>query len=185
MSRKPTVTLSSCSGAERSSPRLADMPTVMKNRPSRRPLNGSRSASSSWRNSLSASSTPATKAPSEADSPSQFASSAVAITVSSAAAVNTSLTWARATSLQRRAQYETAAGDDDQHDNEQELRQGEPPGAPGVRPAQLAAQEWQHREHRQHREVLEEQNAEGCPAMLGLQLLALGEHLQHERRGGE
>ena len=74
------------------------MPTEMKNRPSSSPLKGSRSASSSWRNSLSASSTPAMKAPSEAERPARCASSAVATTVSSAAAVNTSLTCARATS---------------------------------------------------------------------------------------
>ncbi len=69
----------------------------MKKRPSSSPLKGSRSASSSWRNSLSASRTPARNAPSAIDSPARFASKAVAITVSNAAAVNTSLTRMRAT----------------------------------------------------------------------------------------
>ena len=54
-----------------------------------------------------------------------------------------------------------------------------------MRPARLAAQERQHREHRQHRKILEQQNAESRAPVLGLQLLALGEHLQHERRRGE
>ena len=53
------------------------MPTAMKNSPSSRPLKGSMSASSSWRNSDSASSTPAMKAPSEADSPARSASAIV------------------------------------------------------------------------------------------------------------
>ena len=45
------------------------MPTAMKNSPSSRPLKGSMSVSSSARNSLSASSTPAKKAPSAMDRP--------------------------------------------------------------------------------------------------------------------
>ena len=65
-------------------------PTEMKNNPSRRPLNGSMSASSSWRYSLSASTTPATKVPSAGDSPTCSMSSAMATTISSAAAMNDS-----------------------------------------------------------------------------------------------
>ena len=97
MTRKPAVTASTASGSRRSSPRFADIPTAMKNSPSSSPLNGSRSASSSWRNSLSASSTPARKAPSDIESPANLANSEVAITTSSAAALNTSATWIRAT----------------------------------------------------------------------------------------
>ena len=48
------------------------MPTAMKNRPSSRPLNGSICASSSWRNSESASSTPARNAPRPIDQPGQL-----------------------------------------------------------------------------------------------------------------
>ena len=66
------------------------MPTAMKNRPSSSPLNGSMSASSSWRNSESASSTPARKAPSDIDRPIDSIASAAPTTSSSAAAVNIS-----------------------------------------------------------------------------------------------
>ena len=46
-----------------------DMPTVMKNRPTSKPLNGAMSISTWWRYSVSDSSTPARKAPSAVDSP--------------------------------------------------------------------------------------------------------------------
>ena len=66
------------------------MPTAMKNRPSSKPLNGSMSVSSSRRYSLSASSTPARKAPSAIDRPTDCISAAIATTSSSAAAVKIS-----------------------------------------------------------------------------------------------
>ena len=66
------------------------MPTAMKKRPRSRPLNGSMSVSSSRRYSLSASSTPARKAPSAIDRPTAFISAAVATTSSSEAAVKIS-----------------------------------------------------------------------------------------------
>ena len=73
------------------------MPTAMKNSPSSRPLKGSMSASSSWRNSESATSTPARKAPRDGDSPISSMPSAAPTTSSSAAAVNTSRPPQRAT----------------------------------------------------------------------------------------
>ncbi|MNR13440.1 hypothetical protein D3C85_1298470 [compost metagenome] len=66
------------------------MPTLMKNRPSSRPLNGSIWASSSWRYSESASSRPAMKAPRAMDTPASSISQAVPITTSSEVAVETS-----------------------------------------------------------------------------------------------
>ncbi len=66
------------------------MPTAMKKSPSSNPLNGSMSVSSSRRYSLSASSTPARKAPSAIDRPTAFISAAVATTSSSEAAVKIS-----------------------------------------------------------------------------------------------
>ena len=77
------------------------MPTAMKKSPSSRPLNGSMSASSSWRYSLSASSTPAMNAPSAIESPTDSNSRAVPTTTSSAAAVNASC--ARVAATMRRA----------------------------------------------------------------------------------
>ncbi|MNP76961.1 hypothetical protein D3C76_1742960 [compost metagenome] len=66
------------------------MPTLMKNRPSSRPLNGSICASSSWRYSESASSRPARKAPRAMEIPAIPISHAVPITTSNAVAVDTS-----------------------------------------------------------------------------------------------
>ncbi len=96
IARKPPVTAITRSGMDRSRPRLAAMPTATKNRPSSRPLNGSRSASSSCRNSLSASSTPARNAPRDMESPTWRARIATTMTVSNAAAVKTSVTLIRA-----------------------------------------------------------------------------------------
>ena len=66
------------------------MPTAMKNSPSSRPSNGWICDSSSWRNSDSASSTPARNAPRPALSPASCISQALPSTTSKAAAVNTS-----------------------------------------------------------------------------------------------
>mmetsp|Transcript_22395 Transcript_22395/g.88655 ORF Transcript_22395/g.88655 Transcript_22395/m.88655 type:complete len:375 (+) Transcript_22395:3126-4250(+) len=82
VSTKPGCAATAC----RSSP----MPTAMKNSPSSRPLKGSRSVSSSRRYSLSASSTPARKAPSAIDRPTACISAAVPSTSSRAAAVKIS-----------------------------------------------------------------------------------------------
>ena len=68
------------------------MPTAMKKRPSSKPLNGSMSASSSWRYSLSASSTPARNAPSAIERPTLWNNNAVPSTTSSPAAVKASCT---------------------------------------------------------------------------------------------
>ena len=173
-------------GSESNRPRLAAMPTAMKNSPSSSPLKGSISASSSWRNSLSASSTPARKAPSDMDSPATRASSAVAMTVSSAAAVKTSVTFIRATTrsagrsssrpptTMAAMTARSFAGARADH------------GAAGELRADAAWRDQRQRgEHRQHGKVLEQQDAEGGAAVRRFQLAALGEQLQHQRRGGQ
>ena len=75
--------------------RLKSMPapTDMKKRPSSSPLNGSMSASSSWRYSLSASTTPARKEPRAGERPTDSISTAMAITSSRAAATKISRMW--------------------------------------------------------------------------------------------
>ena len=88
-------------GLAMSTPKSMLMPTAMKNSPSNRPLKGSMSVSSSRRYSLSASNTPARKAPSAIDRPRPCISSAMPTTSSSAAAVNTSAVRLRA--IQRSA----------------------------------------------------------------------------------
>lgn len=67
-----------------------DMPTLMKNRPSSMPRNGSISASSWWRKFDSASRMPARNAPIAIDRPTCSMRSAVPSTTRSAAAVITS-----------------------------------------------------------------------------------------------
>ena len=73
------------------------MPTLMKNRPSSKPLNGSMFDSISCRYSESASNMPARNAPSVAETPARSINSATPMTTSSAVAVNTSTESARAT----------------------------------------------------------------------------------------
>ncbi len=73
------------------------MPTLMKNSPSNRPLNGSMFDSSSCRYSESASSMPARNAPRVAETPASLHQQATPITTSSAVAVNTSTESAFAT----------------------------------------------------------------------------------------
>jgi hypothetical protein len=75
------------------------MPTPRKNNPSRRPRNGSISASSWWRNEDSESSTPARNAPIAIDSPPSCMANAEPSTTSSAAAVITSRARAPASRL--------------------------------------------------------------------------------------
>ena len=71
-------------------PRSSIMPTARKNRPRRIDRKGSISASSSCRNGVSASMTPATKAPSAADRPSSSINVAEPTTTKSAATMNIS-----------------------------------------------------------------------------------------------
>ena len=106
----------SCSGSATIMPRLSDMPTDMKNSPSSRPLNGSMSASRAWRYSESASSTPARKAPSAIDRPSDCITSETATTTSSAMAVNSSRVLVSATIAERIAQDVAAADADGDED---------------------------------------------------------------------
>ena len=90
ISRKPTTVAAMSSGCAITTAKSMLMPTAMKKRPRRSPLNGSMSVSSSRRYSLSASSTPARKAPSAIDRPTAFISAAVATTSRSDAAVKIS-----------------------------------------------------------------------------------------------
>ncbi len=66
-------------------------PTLTKNTASNKPLKGSICASSSWRNSLLASITPARKAPSAGESPITIISSETPITRNREEAVNSSV----------------------------------------------------------------------------------------------
>ena len=88
--RKPSTTAAISHGCCRTTAKSMLMPTAMKKRPSSSPLNGSMSVSSSRRYSLSASSTPARKAPSAIDRPTASMSAAVATTTSNDAAVKIS-----------------------------------------------------------------------------------------------
>ena len=89
----PTMRTGWWASRDRSRP----MPTETKNRPSSRPLKGSIVTSISWRNSVSASSRPAMKAPSAMDRPLSALSRPAPMTTSRQAAMNSSSLLARAT----------------------------------------------------------------------------------------
>ena len=119
--------------ARRSAPKSICAPTEMKNRPSSRPLNGSMSLSSSWRYSLSASTTPARKVPSAGDSPTCCMSSAMPTTSSSAAAVNDSRSRALGEELEQRAAPRSGPTHDDaDHRAEHEQRRAASAGRAGA-----------------------------------------------------
>ncbi len=75
------------------------MPIAMKKSPSRMPLKGSIAASSSWRYSLSAKSTPAKNAPNAIDIPTDVIANPAPTTSKSATIVEISWTWVVAKSL--------------------------------------------------------------------------------------
>jgi len=89
-SNRPPVSASTKSGRANSKDKLIDMPMAIKNRPSSKPLNGSRSASRAWRYSDFASTTPARKAPNAIDRPARCINTAMTTTISRATAVNSS-----------------------------------------------------------------------------------------------
>ena len=148
----------SAAGCASSAPKSMLMPTAMKNSPSSRPLNGSMSVSSSRRYSLSASSTPARKAPSAIDRPTACISAAMATTSSSAAAVKISGVRLRAIQRSSGPQQQPPAQHDggDHADDLAGLQQHAAVGCGGV----LPAQQRQQREDRDRRHVLEQQDGE-------------------------
>ena len=98
IARKPTSNRATLPGRASSKPKSIAMPTEMKNRPSKSPLNGSMSVSRAWRYSELASSTPARKAPSAMERPTSDISCDMPSTSSRAKAVNTSRVSAEAIS---------------------------------------------------------------------------------------
>ena len=98
MAIRPATEASSQNGSRASSRRSIPMPTVKKNRPSSSPLKGSMVVSMALRYSVSASSRPATKAPSAMESPAMPAMKPVPRTTNSVAATNRSLAPLDATS---------------------------------------------------------------------------------------
>src|SRR6185312_9625407 len=87
----PTALPSSQTGSRASSRKSMFMPIVKKNRPSSSPLKGSMAVSIALRNSVSASSRPATKAPSAIEKPATAAATPVATMTNSVVATNRSL----------------------------------------------------------------------------------------------
>ncbi len=78
-------------GAAKISLKSTPAPTAMKNMASSKPLKGCKSISSSWRYSLSASTTPARNVPSAADKPTISMTSVIATTSNNAVATKISL----------------------------------------------------------------------------------------------
>ena len=161
-------------------------PTEMKNRPSSRPLKGSMSPSSSWRYSLSASTTPARKVPSAGLSPTACISSAMPTTSSSAAAVNTSrsfvLAMARKTGRTRKRPPPTIAAT--AASTTSACCQPGSAATPWASPPAADVQRREQRQHRQDRDdgdVLGQQDREDALPGVGSQAAGLGQALEHDR----
>ncbi len=159
------------------------MPTAMKNRPSSRPLNGSICDSSSCRNSESASSTPARKAPRPIDRPPSCTSQAVPTTTSSDVAVNTSGIFVHATT-RNSCRSTSRPAEHDQRDHAQRTSDRWPgagiragvgggPSSGMIASSGIAARSWNSR------------IGESQAAVAGLQFLALGQQLQANRGRGQ
>ena len=98
MATRPITEAKSHTGSRASSRKSRPMPTVKKNTPSSRPLKGSMVVSMALRNSVSASSRPATNAPNAIDRPATPAATPVPTTTNSVAATNSSVVAEPATS---------------------------------------------------------------------------------------
>ena len=165
-------------------PPSIDMPTLMKKRPSSMPRNGSISASSWWRKFDSARSTPARNAPIAIESPAFCMTSAAPSTTSSARGGHHLAGAARGEEAEERVE----AVAPDEHDRRRARRA--PSRCRSARrgwrrcSAEHAGrrEERQQREDRHDREVLEQQHREGALAVGRLQVAALLEHLQGDRR---
>ena len=84
---------------------------------------------------------------------------------------------------QGRPQHESPADGDDRDDRD-ELDERDPRRACRRRLCQRR-HERQRRKHGQDGEILKQEDAEGRASVLRFQLVALGQHLQHEGSGGE
>ena len=146
----------------------------MKNSPSSRPLNGSTSASSSCRNSESASSTPARNAPSDIDRPIASIRSAAPITTSSAA---------------RGEDFAAAEARDELEQRDGPARRlttmtstiAATPFAASIHRVRVrrcvsGAEQRQQRDERNHGEILEQQDRERAAPARAAQFAALPSH---------
>ena len=137
MAMRPTTEANSQNGSRASSRKSMFMPTVKKKRPSSSPLNGSMVVSIALRNSVSASSRPATNAPSAIDRPARPAATALPTITNRIAATNSSLVLDGGDEPEQRLQQQPA-DDDDHPDRQRRIGQrqhqpGHAPSRPGCR----------------------------------------------------
>ena len=158
----------------------------MKNTASSSPLNGSRSISSSWRYSLSASTTPAKNVPSAADNPTSCMSRRDADD-DQQRECDEDLADARARNPAEQRLHQVAArehdrGHDGEHDDRPTPRRQRRECGALVRRRRQRRQQRQQRQHRNDRHVLEQQHGEARAPRRGLEQPALVQALQHDRR---
>ncbi len=84
---------------------------------------------------------------------------------------------------QNRAQHVTTQHHEAEHDAQGQTATDERTNIPAA--AQVAACQGNQRQQRDNGQVLQQQNSEGGTAMIGGQLMALGQHLQHKGGGGQ
>ncbi len=185
MAIRPATEASSQNGSRASSRRSIPMPTVKKNRPSSSPLKGSMVVSMALRYSVSASSRPATKAPSAMESPAMPGDEAGAEDHEQRRRHEQVAGAARCHQPEQRPQQQPADQDDQPH---RQRRVGERQGqAREQRAARARAQDRDQQQQRHHGQVLRQQDGETRPSGGGRQPALVGQHLDDDggRRQGE
>ena len=165
-------------GSRASSRKSMFMPTVKKNRPSRRPLKGSMAVSIALRNSVSASSRPATKAPSAIEKPATAAATPVATITNSVVATNRSLMPADAT-RRNSGRITTRPTTTITPSARAALRERQQEGA-GDRTGFAGAEDGDEQQQRRHRQILRQQDREAGPARARVQPSLPGKHLDDD-----
>ena len=179
----PTAPPISQTGSRASSRKSMFMPTVKKNRPSRRPLKGSMAVSIALRNSVSASSRPATKAPSAIEKPATAAATPVATITNSVVATNRSLMPADATRRNsgrittRPTMTITPSAMAAFVERQDECR--------GDRTGLAGAENGDEQQERGHRQILRQQGRETGPARTRVQPPLPGKHLDDDGGRGQ
>ena len=170
-------------GSRASSRKSMFMPTVKKNRPSRRPLKGSMAVSIALRNSVSASSRPATKAPSAIEKPATAAATPVATITNSVVATNRSLMPADAT--RRNSGRITTRPTTTITPSAMAALASASMSVAGNRTGLAGAENGDEQQERRHCQVLRQQDRETGPARTRVQPSLPGKHFDDDGGRGQ
>ena len=159
------------------------MPTVKKNRPSSRPLNGATVASIALRYSVSASMSPATKAPSAIDSPAWLAITPAAMMTNSAAAIRSSFEPPVAT--RRNSGRSIVRPNATMTKMAMAACNSALARLAKHRAAAPRRQDGDEQQDRYHGKILRQQHGEAGAADAGGQTLLVGQEFEHDRGRGQ